>query len=67
MSEPIQDKRVRFQEGRVGEHYGQSIGLKGLQLPLSELVILVIGIERSVQRSRIGENGPRLRSGFIRR
>ncbi len=32
--------------------------LKGLQLPLSTLVILIIDIGRSVQRPRIGENGP---------
>ncbi len=36
-----------------------AIVLKGLQLLLSALVVLVIGIDRSIQRSRIGENGPR--------
>jgi hypothetical protein len=52
MSEPVQDKRIRLQERLVGKHYGEPIVLKGLQLSLSALVILVIGIDRSVGSTR---------------
>ena len=58
MSEAVQDKCVRFQENWVGEDDRQPLPLKGLQLFLRALVIVVIAIDRSIQRSRIGENGP---------